>query len=66
MVLWNLLDGGPSHKGPFLGPSESLQGGTPGTNPCQCASHQLNDEHLSLSNTVAPQKLIASSTCHLL
>jgi hypothetical protein len=54
MVLWNLLDGGPSHKGPFLGPSESLQGGTPGTNPCQCASHQLNDGHLSLSNTVAP------------
>jgi hypothetical protein len=35
MVLWNLLDGGPSHSGPFLGPSESMRGGTPGINPCQ-------------------------------
>jgi hypothetical protein len=33
MVLWNLLDGGPSHSGPLLGPSEFMQGGTPGTNP---------------------------------
>jgi hypothetical protein len=24
MVLWNLLDGGPCHKGPLLRPSESL------------------------------------------
>jgi hypothetical protein len=23
MVLWNHLDGGPSHSGPLLGPSES-------------------------------------------
>jgi hypothetical protein len=34
MVLWNLLDGGLSHNG-SLGPSESLRGGTPGTNPRQ-------------------------------
>jgi hypothetical protein len=35
MVLWNLLDGGPSHNRPLLGPFESLRGGTPGTNPRQ-------------------------------
>jgi hypothetical protein len=35
MVLWNLLDVGPSHNGPLLGPSESMRGGTPGTNPHQ-------------------------------
>jgi hypothetical protein len=28
MVLWNLLDDGSSHKGPLLGSSESLRGGT--------------------------------------
>jgi hypothetical protein len=33
MVFWNLLDGGLSHSRPLLGPSESLQGGTLGTNP---------------------------------
>jgi hypothetical protein len=30
-----LLDGGPSHNVPLLGISESLRGGTPGTNPRQ-------------------------------
>jgi hypothetical protein len=35
MVLWNLLDGGPSNSGPLLGPSESMQGGTLGTNTRQ-------------------------------
>jgi hypothetical protein len=35
MVLWNLPDGGPSHSGPLLGPSESLRGGTLSTNPHQ-------------------------------
>jgi hypothetical protein len=35
MVLWNLLDGGPSHSGPLLGPSKSMRAGTPGTNPRQ-------------------------------
>jgi hypothetical protein len=35
MVLWNLLDDGLSHSGPLLGPSESMRGGTPGTNPHQ-------------------------------
>jgi hypothetical protein len=35
MVLWNLLDGGPSHNRLLLGPSESMWGGTPGTNPHQ-------------------------------
>jgi hypothetical protein len=35
MVLSNLLDGGLSHSGPIIGPSESIQGGTLGTNPCQ-------------------------------
>jgi hypothetical protein len=28
-----LLDGGPSHNRPLLGPSESLRDGTPGINP---------------------------------
>jgi hypothetical protein len=32
MVLWNLSDDGLSHSGPLLGPSEVMQGGTPGTN----------------------------------
>jgi hypothetical protein len=35
MVFWNLLNGGPSHSGPLLGPSESVRGGTPDTNPRQ-------------------------------
>jgi hypothetical protein len=35
MVLWNHLEGGPSRSGPLLGPSESIRGGTPCTNPCQ-------------------------------
>jgi hypothetical protein len=35
MVLWNLLDGGPNHSGPLLGPFESMRGGTIGTNPHQ-------------------------------
>jgi hypothetical protein len=35
MVPWNLLDGGPSHSGPFLRPSESMRGGTLSTNPRQ-------------------------------
>jgi hypothetical protein len=35
MMLWNLLDGKPSHSGPLLGPSESMRVGTPGTNPHQ-------------------------------
>jgi hypothetical protein len=35
MVLWNLQDGGSSHGPPLLGPSESMRGGTPGTNPRQ-------------------------------
>jgi hypothetical protein len=33
MVLWNLLDGWPSHSRPLLGPSKSMRGGTPDTNP---------------------------------
>jgi hypothetical protein len=32
MVLWNLLKGGPSHNGTLLRPSESIRGGTSGTN----------------------------------
>jgi hypothetical protein len=35
MVLWNLLDSGSSRNGPLLGPSESMRGGTSGTNPHQ-------------------------------
>jgi hypothetical protein len=35
MVLWNLLDGELSHSTPLLRPSESMQGGTPGTDPRQ-------------------------------
>jgi hypothetical protein len=35
MAIWNLLDGGPSHSGPLLGPSESMRVGTLGTNPHQ-------------------------------
>jgi hypothetical protein len=34
MVLWNLLESGPSRNAPLLGPSVSLRGGTLGTNPC--------------------------------
>jgi hypothetical protein len=33
MVLWNLLDGRPSHSRHLLGPFESMRGGTLGTNP---------------------------------
>jgi hypothetical protein len=33
MIFWNLLDVGPSHNRPLLGPSESMRGGTPGTHP---------------------------------
>jgi hypothetical protein len=35
MLLWSLLDGGPSHSRLLLGPSESMRGGTPGTNARQ-------------------------------
>jgi hypothetical protein len=35
MILWNILEDGPSHNGPLLGPSESMRGGTPGLNPRQ-------------------------------
>jgi hypothetical protein len=35
MVLWNLLDDGLRNSAPLLGPSESMQGGTPDTNPHQ-------------------------------
>jgi hypothetical protein len=35
VALWNLLDGGSSHSGPLIGSSESMQGGTPSTNPRQ-------------------------------
>jgi hypothetical protein len=35
MIPWNLLDGGMSHSGPLLEPSESMRGGTLGTNPHQ-------------------------------
>jgi hypothetical protein len=43
MVLWNLLDGGPSHSGPLLRPSESIRGGTPSTNPRQMRGGLMND-----------------------
>jgi hypothetical protein len=33
MILWNLLDGGPSSSGPLLGSFESMRVGTPDTNP---------------------------------
>jgi hypothetical protein len=35
MVLWNLLDGGPSRSRPLIGPSESIWVGTLGTNSRQ-------------------------------
>jgi hypothetical protein len=35
MVLWSLVDGGSSHSGHLLGPSESMRCGTLGTNPHQ-------------------------------
>jgi hypothetical protein len=34
-ACYGLLDGGPSHSGPLLGPFESLRGGTLSTNPRQ-------------------------------
>jgi hypothetical protein len=42
MVLWNLLDGGPSCSGPLLGPSKSMRGGTSGTNPHQAVRPPWN------------------------
>jgi hypothetical protein len=33
MVLWNLLDDGPSHSRPLLGPFESMRDGIPGSIP---------------------------------
>jgi hypothetical protein len=33
MVLWNLLDGEPSHSEPLLGPFESMRGGATGQVP---------------------------------
>jgi hypothetical protein len=42
MVLWNLLDSGPSLSGPLLGPSESMRGCTPGTNPRQIHIQKLH------------------------
>jgi hypothetical protein len=35
MVLWNLMDGGPSRSRPLLVPSESMWAGILGTNPRQ-------------------------------
>jgi hypothetical protein len=35
MVIKNILDGGTSHNEPILRISESMWGGTPGTNPRQ-------------------------------
>jgi hypothetical protein len=35
MILCNLLYGGLSYSGPLLRPSESMRGGTLGTNPRQ-------------------------------
>jgi hypothetical protein len=43
-VLWNLLDCGPSHSGPLLAPSESMWGGTLGTNPRQVSALLLGFE----------------------
>jgi hypothetical protein len=44
MVLWNLLDGGPSHNRSLLGPSKSMWGGTVGTNPHQQLLSGLTSE----------------------
>jgi hypothetical protein len=33
MIIWKLLNGGSSHSGPLLEPSESMRGGTLGSNP---------------------------------
>jgi hypothetical protein len=49
MVIWNLLDGGLSHSITLLGPSESMRGGTPGTNPCQRVSCTREKRHSFLS-----------------
>jgi hypothetical protein len=35
MVLWNFLNDGSRRSGSFLETSESMRGGTPGTNPRQ-------------------------------
>jgi hypothetical protein len=35
MVLWNFLNDGLRRSGSFLETSESMRGGTPGTNPRQ-------------------------------
>jgi hypothetical protein len=46
MVFWNLLDSGPSHSGLLLEPSESLRGGTPGTNPRQVVASKKKETQL--------------------
>jgi hypothetical protein len=56
MILLNLLDGGPSHSEPLVGPFESMLGGTPATNPhhrlppfpvrCHHLAHSLPLHHV--------------------
>jgi hypothetical protein len=41
MVLQNLLDGGPSHSGPHLGPSQSMGASIPGTNHRPCVIYSI-------------------------
>jgi hypothetical protein len=51
MTIWNLLDSGPSHSRPLVGPSKSMQGGTPGTNPCHSYKMATSSTHKALIST---------------
>jgi hypothetical protein len=64
MILWNLPDDGPSHSRPLLGPSVSMRGSTPGTNPHQWGPLRellkgrgpMDDEHEEDDLDVLPVK----------
>jgi hypothetical protein len=59
MVLKNLLDGGPSRTGSLIEPSESMRGGTPGTNPRHAGRFCLRT--LSYSRPAAIVELIVDT-----
>jgi hypothetical protein len=53
MVLQILLDGGLSHSGPLFGSSESIRGGTLGTNP-----HQNDIDIIAIDKCDARQRRV--------
>jgi hypothetical protein len=51
MVLWNLLDGAPSHSRPLIEHSESMWAGTLGTIPYQEAQQQTQQSQTQPQQT---------------